>query len=351
MEEERTEEHKPEEPSQFDKKLNTTEKIRQNPWMLSTFVLGVLIIVLLIGNFSGMTGSVVSEGEAVDSVLAFVNSQIDGEAELVEVNFDGVLYEVIFLLDGEKSTLYLTSDGKNIIFPQGVLPLSLLVQEEELEEEPENSEISKSDKPVLEAFVSPYCPYGLQYIKGLIPVYNLLKDKADINIKHIGITHMTLEEPETMRQLCILNEYGKNELFAYLENIVYSEEAETCYNAWHQGEYERNDEHFNECMSPIITKAFNKINIDENKINNCIETKGKDYFNSAVEYAHSQNVHSSPTPKINGVQVSGRAPELIKNAVCNAFNKKPEECSTELFSSTPSPGMGGESGADTQAQC
>ncbi|GAJ24799.1 unnamed protein product, partial [marine sediment metagenome] len=79
MEEEKTEEHKPEEPPQFDKKLNTTEKIRQNPWMLSTFVLGVLIVILVIGNFSGMTGSisggVISEGDAGRAFLDFANQQ------------------------------------------------------------------------------------------------------------------------------------------------------------------------------------------------------------------------------------------------------------------------------------
>ena len=31
-----------------------TKKMRENPWILSTFVLGVLALILLVGNFGGV---------------------------------------------------------------------------------------------------------------------------------------------------------------------------------------------------------------------------------------------------------------------------------------------------------
>jgi len=346
-----------------DKKINISKiknNVKKNPWMISTIVLGIIALILLVMVLrGGITGGVIGVGntisaeEAGENIIDYLNLIGVDESTIILNDIKKVnnLYEVYISAGGQEGILYVSQDGEIVSTPRYKIEEALSstqIQQDQQAQQP--TDVPKSDKPVLEAFLSPFCPYGLQYMKGLIPVYNLLKDKADINIKYIGITHMGLEEPETMRQLCILNEYGKDELFAYLENIIYTKEAETCYNDWHSGEYARDDARFNECMGPIITKAFNEINIDENKVNSCIEKKGGDYFNSAVEYARSQNVRGSPTPKINGVGVSGRSSELIKNAICDAFNERPEECSTELSSSTPSPGMGGESGADTQAQ-
>lgn len=319
-------------------------KVKKNHLWIGLIVVVVLVAAFLIlKSGAGVTGKVVAE-----DFVSYINSISDSEVKLIDVSkYENTgLYIVLIEYGGQEIPVYVTKDGS--YYAMTLLPIE---KQEEVQPSQNSQQIPQSDKPVLEAFVSPFCPYGLQYMKGLIPVFELLKDKVDINIKYIGITHMSLEKPETMRQLCILNEYNKEKLFDYLKNIVYDKDAEICYNDWHSGENKRDDAHFNECMGLIITKVFNKISIDENKINNCIENKGEDYFNSAVEYSSSQNVRGSPTPKINGVKVSGRSPELIKNAICNAFNEKPEECSIELSLSTPSPGIGGESGTDTGAQC
>lgn len=319
-------------------------KVKKNHLWIGLAVIIVIIAVFLIFKFNiGITGKVVAE-----DFVSYLNSISDSEVTLIDFSKygDTGLYLVLVEYGGQEIPIYVTKDGSYY-----TTILSPIEKQEEPQPSQNSQNIPQSDKPVLEAFVSPFCPYGLQYMKGLVPVFELLKDRADINIRYIGITHMNLEKPETMRQLCILNEYNKEKLFDYLKNIIYDKDVEICYNDWHSGENKRDDAHFNECMDSIITKVFNKIGVDENKINNCIENKGEDYFNLEVEYSRSQNVRGSPTPKINGVKVSGRSPELIKNAICNAFNEKPEECSIELSSSTPSPGIGGESGTDTGAQC
>lgn len=319
-------------------------KVKKNYLWIGLAVIIIIIAAFLIFKSGvGVTGNVVAE-----DFVSYMNSILDSEVKLIDVSKyeDTGLYIVLIEYQGQEIPVYVTKDGS--YYATNLLPIE---KQEEVQPLQNSQDIAQSDKPVLEAFVSPFCPYGLQYMKGLVPVFELLKDRVDINIRHIGITHMSLEKPETMRQLCILSEYNKEKLFAYLKNTIYDKDAEICYNDWHSGENKRDDNHFNECMGSIITKVFNKISVDENKINNCIENKGEDYFNSAVEYSRSQNVRGSPTPKINGVKVSGRSPELIKNAICNAFNEKPEECSIELSSSTPSPGIGGESGVDTGAQC
>ena len=63
-----------------------TEKLRANPWIVSSLVLGIIVIIFLANNFySGMAGNIVSENVAAQKVLDFANSQTGGGVELVEV--------------------------------------------------------------------------------------------------------------------------------------------------------------------------------------------------------------------------------------------------------------------------
>ncbi len=88
-----------------------TDKLRKNPFILSTIVCGVLAVLLLIAITSGgITGKVVSEKEAGENVLDFVSSQVEG-AELVEVNQKSGLYEVILSMEGREVPVYITMDG------------------------------------------------------------------------------------------------------------------------------------------------------------------------------------------------------------------------------------------------
>lgn len=338
----------PEKENNMKKKENFVKKCKKNPWVLSTLILGILTLILLANISSGsITGKVISKTDAGDMLLNFWESKGTEGLALDSVETEGDFYKVILIYDGNKIPFYMTKTG----YMMGNDLVSIVKEKEKIDTEVSQEDVPKSDKPILEAFLSPYCPYGLQYMKGLIPVFDLLKNSADIRIKYIGITHMNLEELETTRQLCILNEYNKEKLFDYLRNIIYNDGAKVCYNDWHSGEYARDDAHFTECMAPIIKNSLNKINVDENKINDCIGTNGEKYYQEAVDYSRESGVSASPTPKINGVKVSGRSPEVIKQAICSAFNNIPSECSIELSGASPSPGFGYAEGRDTGAQC
>ena len=131
------------------KKKNMTEKLRTNPWIISTFVLGILAIILIIGSLPGMgiTGNVISEDEAVELVLDFVESQVGGEVELIGVSSESGLYKITIFFQDSEVPLYVTKDGKNLV--QGLLPLSLPESEEEM--------IIEEAEPILECVE----PYGL----------------------------------------------------------------------------------------------------------------------------------------------------------------------------------------------
>ena len=100
-------------------------KVRNNPWMLSSIVLGVFVLILLISNFSGgMTGNVISETDAGEIILGFAEKQTGQVLEISEINDVSGIYEVIILYEGEEVPLYITKDGENLV--SNLMPLSVL---------------------------------------------------------------------------------------------------------------------------------------------------------------------------------------------------------------------------------
>ncbi len=305
---------------------NLTDKMRENPWIASTLVLGILGLILLVGNFSGgVTGGtvgVISEAEAGDAILDFVKTQTRGQGELVEVNsFDDNLYEVVILYQENEVPLYITKDGKNLV--QGVMPLAEIEQKTPQQQEP--ADVPKSDKPVAELFIMSHCPYGTQAEKGIIPVIKALGDTADVKIRFVHYFMHEPEETETPRQVCIREEQS-DKFLDYLGCFLEDGDSERC-----------------------LTEA----KIDKNKMNECISSgKTDDYYAEDSELSEGYGVRGSPSLVINGVMAnSGRDSAAYLTTICSAFNQAPEECNEELSSVSPSPMWGYEEGQDTGAQC
>ena len=75
-------------------------KIKKNPWILASAILGVVVLVLLYMNFSGgVTGNVISEDDASSKILDFAKAQ-GANVELVEVNDEDSFYEVVVSMQG-----------------------------------------------------------------------------------------------------------------------------------------------------------------------------------------------------------------------------------------------------------
>ena len=156
------------------KKKNITEKIRTNPWIVSTFVLGILAIVLIVGSVSGgISTKAISKDKAAELVLGFVESQVGEQAELVGVTTESGLYKVTVLFQGSQVPLYVTKDGENLV--QGVLPLSML-EPQELEPTDSTQTSYTSDDLVkikefsqcladngVKAYGAEWCPYCNQF--------------------------------------------------------------------------------------------------------------------------------------------------------------------------------------------
>lgn len=319
-------------------KKNLTEKIRENPWVVSTLVLGILSFLLIAGNFSGgISGEVISAEEAGLKIIDFANSQVGGEVELVSTElFGDNLYQVTILFQNQEVPLYITRDGKNLI--QGVMPFDALMEEREETQSNPSQEIVKSDKPVVELFIMTHCPYGTQAEKGMIPVFELLGDKIEGKIRFVHYFMHQPEERETPIQVCIREEQPEKYL-AYLKCFLQGDG-----NADASG-YIANNKDSATCRQ--------KVGINEEKLTTCLEESAEVYYDYDSELSQSYGVQGSPTLIINGVKISsGRDSASYLKVVCDAFNEAPEECSAELSSASPSPGFGYDTtNSETTAQC
>lgn len=181
------------------KRENLTERMRENPWIISSLVLGLLLLILLVTNFTGftgsaITGSVISEGEAGNTVLEIAKLQTE-DVELVGVNSKNGLYEVILLMDGREIPVYLTIDGENLV--QGVIPLSTVQEAQQASQQQESID------------------------------WNVFENELPENVKS-KILSFNYEEPEVYDEELKINEFKNYELVPKTLIVFYSSGCGWC---------------------------------------------------------------------------------------------------------------------------
>lgn len=318
-----------------EKNIKSTKK-NINIWMIVSVVLFLLLISSVIWfNGFGLKNLIFKNSDKVaQTTLDFIDKNMLAEgykASLVESKqLQNGLYEIKFKVEDQEFTFYVSSDGKTL-FPQGV----------EMVASTEEQEVPKADKPSVQLFVMSYCPYGLQAEKMYLPVFNLLKDKADISIHFVSYAmHEKKEIDENLRQYCIQKEQPEK-YPAYLSCFVKAGDSEKC---------------------------LGEASIDKTKIDSCIAQTDQQYnvttqyndqstwlngqypkFDVEADLNEQYDIKGSPTIVINGkvVNVDPRSPEKFKEVICQAFNTPPAECSQKLSEDTVSTGFG--EGSSTSA--
>ncbi len=195
-------------------------------------------------------------------------------------------------------------------------------------------ELIKSDKPVVELFIMSSCPYGVQMEKAIMPVQELLGEKADISIKFVNyILHGAKETQENTRQYCI-GQNNPDEFWAYLACFAGNGNASAC-----MANASINETAISACMAETYTTYG-------------ISDSGTEFPIYSAENTR-YGVRGSPTLVINGAVVNvARSPEEIKKAICSAFITAPEECNTVLSTAQASAGFGyGTSSAPSSGGC
>jgi len=312
-----------------------TNRLRENPWIVTTFVLGIAVLVTLVP-LLGISGGEVSKDTASKNLLSYLNTVADSEVTLVNVTQKSGLYEVVVSYKGQSIPVYVTKDGRS--YTSSLIPLISDAGSTPSGVKP--TEVPKNDKPSVELYVFTYCPYGLQMEKAFDSVVKLFGSKIDFKIRQIGAMHGDYEKTEAVRQLCIEKNYPTKYL-QYVNEFALDSSIGACSS--NTG-----------CSVPLVESLMVKLGIDKVKINSCMTTDGVTMYDAEVKNSNAKGVSGSPTVIINGVDASlSRSPDAIKTAICNAFTTAPAECSQTLSTDQASPGFGGGSSASasTGNQC
>jgi len=135
---------------------------------------------------TSMIGKTIKPEAAVVKAIDYINENMlspEIRAEYSDVKEENGMYSFKLVIQGQNYDSYVTKDGA-LLFAEGV-PQAIIL-DKKLEEEKAAAEIQKSDRPEVKLFVMSYCPYGLQAQKMYLPVYELLKDKAEMGIYFVN---------------------------------------------------------------------------------------------------------------------------------------------------------------------
>jgi glutaredoxin len=304
-------------------------------------VLGIVIL----GGFyfytksdqGGNSQALLTAQEAADRAITFVNENMLMEgfsASLVDVTEESGLYKIKFQVQDQEVESFVSSDGR-----------FLFVQSIDMNKIEEEKQAEKTDKPDVKLFIMSYCPYGLQAQKALLPVQELLGDKANIEIAFVDYAmHGKEEIDENLRQYCIQKEQ-KDKYIAYATCFTETDDYEGCLS---QASVDVSK------MEACVSSTDQAFKITEGYEDESTWLSGRyPQFNVQTNLNEEYGVSGSPTLVINGksVQPSSRSPEAFKQAICEAFNTLPEECSQALSDAPASPGIGGGTGSSSGGSC
>lgn len=294
-----------------------------HPWMVVSIILGLVVIGLYFtgGGITGMT--VLSEKEAGELMVDFLNEKTGGGVELTNVENLGSMYKVNVLYRRQPIPVYMTKNGEYFI--QGIEELSLTGAVVDGLDGPGEPSVIKTAEPIVELFIMTHCPYGTQAEKGIIPVLRLLDGKIEGTIRFVHYYMHEPEETETPRQVCIREEQP-DKFLDYLACFLEDGDSDRC-----------------------LTEA----SVDKAKMQTCIDNGNADeYYAEDSELSQGYGVRGSPSLVINGQQSSaGRDAQSYLDGICESFLDAPSECDEELSSTSPSPGFGYLEGEATTAQC
>jgi hypothetical protein len=321
--------------------------MRTNPWVVSTVVLGLLVVILVVLSLLGSTGKSISSVKAGEKIVGFAAAQ-GMTAEVVNVTSEGSFYKVILTIQGSDLPVYVTKDGK--YFTSSLIPLATeTTNSSSSNTNTQTTEVPKTTKPVVDLFVMSYCPYGTQAEKGILPAVELLGNKIDFNIRFVYYAmHPTQGEvEENLRQYCIQKEQ-ETKFNDYLTCFLQAGDNSTCLTT---AKIDKT------MLTKCMTATDKQFEISANKNDKSKWLSGNyPLFNIDKDLNELYGIGGSPTLVVNGVQVnSGRDPASYLDSICGAFSdgSVPTECGQTLSSTSYSAGFGysATTSGTTAAQC
>jgi len=347
-----------------------------NQWAVAALVFGVLFIAtlaLLFASMSGMLGAspssqantpinknatAVAQAAGISDAAFkakieayldknFLSAQnLTGEVASVE-QYDAHLKLVTVNIKQNGTVLqpvpiYVTNDGESVILSGEVLRTNETVPTQQPTTPAATTpstpsqppQVTKTDKPVAQAFIMAYCPYGLQFLKAYEPVIELLGNKADLQVNFVYYSMHGKKEVDANSDLYCVEHEQKAKFAPYLKCFVETGDAQACVAT---AGVDAN------ALSTCVAALDAKYNIT-NMYNDKTTWLSGNYPRYTVEQALNDKygVGGSPTFILNGQEVNvDRTAESIKEAICASFSgTPPTECATALKSTAEQPGNG-----------
>lgn len=304
---------------------------KRSIWQITSAMLALLLVISIftsgfgLGKGRGTITGRISADAAADKAINFINDNLLSGGQTItlkSVEDDNQLYRVGLEVGGQEFVSYVSKDGK-LLFPS-VINMSEGAKANTQQPSQQSAlDTPKKEKAEADLFVMSYCPFGMQAQEAMVPVMELLGDKADINIRFVNYIMQDKKEiDENTVQYCIQKEQ-RAKLVGYLKCFLGSKDSKEC---------------------------IEEEGVDKGKLDSCINEANKQ-FNIEADYEDKGSwsngrypryrvddelndrygISSSPTLIINGVKYSGsRSPEGFKQAICAGFEESPKECEEVL---------------------
>ncbi len=293
-------------------------QIRENPWIISTVVLG--LIVLLMFAFGGGKSSnvkTVSGEKATENALAFLNSNpsLQGTVGLVSVEKQGQFYAAILSYQGQQVPVYITLDGNYLLTGA---PISLnedfdFSDADNVDTNPNDFiEVGEDDDPVLGSPDAPItiiefsdyqCPFCRKFWTETLP--SIKKDYIDTGkvkfvYRDFPLDIHPMAVPAAIAAECV-REQGRDSAYWKMHDKIFEEQ---------------NILDSNNKEGPVrSTVSFTEGNLKQwakdlgYDIDSCLDSEK---FKSEVEkdLAEGSNAGITGTPGffINGIKIEGALP-------------------------------------------
>lgn len=302
----------------FDGKAMISDKFRENPWILSTLVLGIVSLILIVGNFSGvfggMTGNVISSDDAGEKLLSFYEStgaqglkvaSVEEASGVYQVNFEyqGAVVPIFVTKDGElagslspiKTISDSNSDSSNSQPNSPSAPINVAIDDDAVK--------GDSNAPVTMIEFSDYeCPFCGRYFQQTYP--QIVKEYVDTGKVKIVFRDFPL---------------------SFHENAQKAAEAAEC--AGEQGKYwEMHDKLFknqNALEINSLRQYAKELGLNTKTFDDCLDS-GKMASEIQKDFEDGQDAGVSGTPAffINGISITGAQPfEEFKKIIEQEINK------------------------------
>ena len=283
-------------------------KMRDNPWILSTLVLGILFIVVLFvkgsGNFT--SGNVISEQEASQKVLSFLESKVSEPVSVQSISQEKGLYKLMVLYQGDSIPVYLTTDGSSLV--SDLVPLSGAVDNGagtgtgtgtgqvvvDLSKIPNAPSLGSVNAPVTIVEFSDYqCPFCEKFYTetfGQLKTNYIDAGKVRFVFASLPLSFHENAEPAARAALCFRKVKGG---------------SDTAYFDFHDKLFENQ-----QSLSDANYKKWAKeLGANEAQFNTCFDSKEfADQVQAEMLYGQSLGVSGTPGFFVNGRELVGAQP-------------------------------------------